>query len=130
MKREEVNRLLDRSRKFKDASEFHLSRGDYDLAVFNVEQSLQLFLKAKLLEFGVDFPRVHSLRKLFLLLGQVLDKVDVFKVFENDRSIEFASLEDAYITSGYFPRDFSKGEAERLLKFLEEVTEFVRKFSS
>jgi HEPN domain-containing protein len=130
MKREEVNRLLDRSRKFKDASEFHLSRGDYDLAVFNVEQSLQLFLKAKLLEFGVDFPRVHSLRKLFLLLGQVLDKVDVFKAFENDRSIEFASLEDAYITSRYFPRDFSKGEAERLLKFLEEVTEFVRKFSS
>jgi|GEM_PF-2080061 HEPN domain-containing protein len=82
MKREEVNRLLDRSRKFKDVSEFHLSRGDYDLAVFNVEQSLKLFLKAKLLEFGVDFPRVHSLRKLFLLLGQVLDKVEVFKVFE------------------------------------------------
>jgi len=54
----------------------------------------------------------------------------VFKAFENDRSIEFASLEDAYITSRYFPRDFSKGEAERLLKFLEEVTEFVRKFSS
>jgi HEPN domain-containing protein len=74
--------------------------------------------------------RVHSLRKLFLLLGQVLDKVDVFKGFENDRSIEFAGVEDAYITSRYFPRDFSKGEAERLLKFLEEVTEFVRKFSS
>ena len=70
------------------------------------------------------------MRKLFLLLGQVLDKVDVFKAFENDRSIEFASLEDAYITSRYFPRDFSKGEAERLLKFLDEVTEFVRKFSS
>lgn len=38
-----MNRLLDRSRKFKDASEFHLSRGDYDLAAFNVEQSLKLF---------------------------------------------------------------------------------------
>ncbi|MBC7091378.1 MAG: HEPN domain-containing protein [Nitrososphaeria archaeon] len=45
MKREEVSRLLDRSRKFRDASDFHFSRGDYDLVVFNIEQSLTAFLK-------------------------------------------------------------------------------------
>lgn len=70
------------------------------------------------------------MRKLFLLLGQVLDKVDAFKGFENEKSLEFASLEDAYVTLRYFPRDFSRSEAEKLMKFLEEVIEFVGKFSS
>lgn len=130
MKREEVDRLLERSRKFRAASEFHFSRGDYDLAVFNIEQSLQLFLKAKLLELGLDFPKVHGLRKLFLLIGEVLGQLNVFKGFENERSLEFAGLEDAYITSRYFPRDFSRSEAEKLMKFLDEVIEFVGRFSS
>lgn len=40
MRRDEVEKLLDRSRKFKNAAEFHFSRGDYDLAAFNIEQSL------------------------------------------------------------------------------------------
>jgi len=58
MRREEIEKLLERSKKFKDAAEFHFSRGDFDLTVFNIEQSLQLFLKAKLLENGVEFPKV------------------------------------------------------------------------
>ncbi len=32
MKIEEIRKLKERSRKFKDAAEFHFSRGDYDLA--------------------------------------------------------------------------------------------------
>jgi HEPN domain-containing protein len=126
MRREEIEKLLERSKKFKDAAEFHFSRGDFDLAVFNIEQSLQLFLKAKLLENGVEFPKVHTLRKLFLLLGEILEKGEAFKKFTNERALEFASLEDAYITSRYFIREFTKEEAERLRKFSEEVEEFVR----
>jgi len=126
MRREEIEKLLERSKKFKDAAEFHFSRGDFDLAVFNVEQSLQLFLKAKLLENGVEFPKVYTLRKLFLLLGEILEKGEAFKKFTNERALEFASLEDAYITSRYFIREFTKEEAERLRKFSEEVEEFVR----
>jgi HEPN domain-containing protein len=57
VRKEEIEKLFERSRKFKDAAEFHFSRGDYDLAVFNIEQSLQLFLEAKLLEKGAEFPK-------------------------------------------------------------------------
>ncbi|MGB9717753.1 MAG: HEPN domain-containing protein [Thermoproteota archaeon] len=125
MRREEVEKLLDRSKKFRDAAEFHFSRGDYDLAAFNVEQSLQLFLKAKLLQKGVEFPKTHTLRRLFLLLGEILRKQDEFKKFGDEKALEFASLEDAYITARYFPRDFEKEEARKLLDFAREVEELV-----
>jgi HEPN domain-containing protein len=42
--------LLRRSRDFLETAEYQISRGFYDLAVFSLEQALQLFLKAKLLE--------------------------------------------------------------------------------
>lgn len=51
-----------------------------------------------------------------------------FSEFEKSRSLEFSSLEDAYVTSRYFPREFTKGEAERLMKFYLEVVEFVGRF--
>ena len=129
MKRKEIEKLLERSRKFKDAADFHFSRGDFDLAAFNLEQSLQLFLKAKLLEEGLEFPKINTVRRLFLLLGESLGKLDLFKKFEDERSLEFASLEDACITARYFPRDFERGEVERLKKFVEEVEEFVERSS-
>lgn len=125
MRREEIDKLLDRSRKFKDAADFHFSRGDYDMAAFNIEQSLQLFLKARLLQKGVEFPKTHTLRKLFLLLGEVLGKSEEFKRFEGEKALEFASLEDAYVTARYFPRDFEKEEAEKLLDFSKEVEHLV-----
>jgi len=125
MRREEVERLFLRSRKFRDASEFHASRGDFDLAVFNLEQSLQLFLKAKLLGLGVDFPKIQGLRRLFRLIGEVSGRVGDFLRFEAEHALEFASLEDAYVTARYFPREFSREEAERLRKFVDEVERFV-----
>ncbi len=95
MKIDEIRKLKERSRKFKDAAEFHFSRGDYDLAAFNLEQSLQLLLKAKLLEGGVEFPKIHGLRRFFLMLGESIDKLEKFKKFEARYSLEFASLEQA-----------------------------------
>ncbi|MCS7138666.1 MAG: HEPN domain-containing protein [Crenarchaeota archaeon] len=129
MRKEEIGKLLERSRKFKDAAEFHFSRGDYDLAAFNIEQSLQLFLKAKLLEKGVEFPKTHTLRKLFILLGDMLNRSEEFKNFANEKILEFSSLEDAYVTARYFPRDFEKEEALKLLCFAEEVKELIGRVS-
>jgi len=125
VRKEEIEKLFERSKKFKDAAEFHFSRGDYDLAVFNIEQSLQLFLKAKLLEKGAEFPKTHTLRKLFLLLGSILDKFEEFKNFIDRRILEFSSLEDAYVTARYFPRDFEREEAVRLVEFAREVEELI-----
>ncbi|MEM2843474.1 MAG: HEPN domain-containing protein [Candidatus Bathyarchaeia archaeon] len=127
MRKNEIEKLLKRSKEFKEAAEFHYSRESFDLAVFNLEQCLQLFLKAKLLKKGVGFPKTHTLRKLFLLLGESLEKLEEFKLFAAENSLEFASLEDAYVTARYFSRDFEKDEVDRLKKFIEEVMDFVRK---
>lgn len=42
------------------------------------EQSVQLLIKAKILEKGGEVPKTHSIRKLFGILYQ-LTKVEVFK---------------------------------------------------
>lgn len=46
----------------------------YDLAVFSIEQSLRLFLKAKLIEYGADYPRTYGIRRLLNLLAKVAPK--------------------------------------------------------
>jgi len=64
-KREEYEHLLRRSREFYETAILQLEKGFYGLAAFSLEQSLRLFLKAKMLERGVDYPRTHSVRRLF-----------------------------------------------------------------
>lgn len=46
-------------------AEYQVSKGFYGLAVFSLEQALQLFIKSKLLENGAEYPRTHSVRFLF-----------------------------------------------------------------
>lgn len=123
MRREEIEKLLRRSGEFMNAAEFHYSRGCFDLAAFNLEQASQLFLKARLLEEGIDFPKIHTLRRLFLLLGEALGRSEEFRLFAAENSLEFASLEDAYITARYFPREFEREEVDRLKKFVKEMME-------
>ena len=82
-------------------------------------------MKAKLLEKGVGFPKTHTLSKLFLLLGEVVGKKEEFERFVKSRSLEFGSMEDAYITARYFPREFKKEEVERLRELLREVERIV-----
>ncbi|MCS7129722.1 MAG: HEPN domain-containing protein [Candidatus Caldarchaeum sp.] len=82
------------------------------------------------MENGAEFPRTHTLRKLFTLLGECLGKGDVFRVFADEHVIEFSALEDAYVTSRYFPRGFTREEAIRHMRFYEKVVNFVRENSS
>jgi len=40
--------------------------------------------------------------------------------------LELALLEDAYITSRYFVREFSESEVERVMRVVEEVMMYVK----
>jgi HEPN domain-containing protein len=68
---EEFEVLLRRSESFYVTALLQAERGMYDLAVFSLEQSLQLFLKAALLKKGVDFPRTHGVRRLLNMLAEL-----------------------------------------------------------
>jgi len=130
-KREEYEHLLKRSREFYETAIFQLEKGFYGLAAFSLEQALQLFLKAKMLERGVDYPRIHSVRRLLELLSEVVEKEfsRVLRELVEKYSLELASIEDAYITSRYIPREFRRGEVLRLKRVVDEVVDVVSRIT-
>ena len=127
-KKEEENRLLKRSRDFLETAEYQTSKGFYDLAVFSLEQGMQLFLRAKVLAEGVDYPRTHSVRALLEMLSELVPEkkksATIKNILEN-YLLELGMLEDAYITSKYVMREFTRQEAEKLTKAVKEIMKHV-----
>jgi HEPN domain-containing protein len=122
-RKEEEKNLLKRSADFLETAQYQISQGFYDLATFSLEQTLELFLKAKVLAEGVDFPRTHSVRTLLEILSQLAPeaKRPVIKSTLENYLLELGMLEDAYITSRYVMREFTKGEAEKLEFAVKEI---------
>ncbi|RLG40713.1 MAG: DNA-binding protein [Thermoproteota archaeon] len=120
---EEYQYLLRRSKEFYETALMQIDKGFLGLAALSLEQSLQLFLKAKLLENGLDYPRTHSIRRLLELLAEVIGMPLSQRINQliDKYSLELALLEDAYITSRYIPRDFRKDDVLKLKKAVEEV---------
>ncbi len=121
----EYESLLERSRRFCETASMQVERGFYDLAVFSLEQGLQLFLKAYLLKLGADYPRTHSVRKLLELIYKISGNEAISDLLRKF-SVELGALEDAYITSRYVSRSYSLEEVERLKRVVEEVMAVVR----
>jgi HEPN domain-containing protein len=119
-KLEEYEALLRRSDGFLETALMQARAGMYDLAVFSLEQSLQLFLKAMLLRVGSDYPRTHSIRRLLELLTEVTGRSEL-RELASRYSVELGALEDAYISSRYIPRIYTEDEFERLRAVVEEV---------
>ncbi len=126
-RKEEEKRLLKRSGDFFETAKYQTSQSFFDLATFSLEQSLELFLKAKVLAEGVDYPRTHSLRTLLEMLSKLVpeNKKPAVKSVLEKYLLELGMLEDAYITSRYVMREFTKGEVERLTSAVVEVMKIV-----
>jgi HEPN domain-containing protein len=127
-RKEEEKRLLKRSKDFLETAEYQTSKGFYDLATFSLEQTLELFLKAKVLAEGVDYPRTHSVRALLEILSELVaeNRKSVIKQVLEKYLLELGMLEDSYITSRYVMREFTKQEAEKLTKSVKEIIENVK----
>ncbi len=121
---DEYQVLVRRSSDFYTTALLQAERGMYDLAVFSLEQSLQLLLKASLLKHGVDFPRTHSVRSLLNMLAQLTGREVIGQLLSN-YGLELGVLEDAYIVLRYIPRAYTPEEFERLREAVEEVRRVV-----
>ncbi len=108
---EVVLTLKERARRFHELAMVAFERGYYDLAAFNLEQACQLLLKAELLRTRGGYPRTHSLVRLLRELGR--------EEFARENIGHLTKLEDAYITSRYYVREFHREEIEELLRFYE-----------
>jgi HEPN domain-containing protein len=121
---EEYKYLLERSRRFLETAELQLDRGFYDLAVFSLEQSLQLYLKAYLLKLGLEFTKKWSIRRLLELIYKITNSEEIRGALAN-YAVELGSLEDAYITSRYVAREYCEEEARKLLQTVRGVMDIV-----
>ena len=83
----------------------------------------KLFLKAKILEYGAQYPRTHSVRYLLRFLRDIVpnDKRQVVSELLDRYLFELGVLEDAYIGARYVPREYTKEEAERLINVVNEI---------
>ncbi|WP_252900362.1 HEPN domain-containing protein [Vulcanisaeta sp. JCM 14467] len=100
--RDEINTLIRIARDFLKTAEFQMGNGMYDLAVFNLEQALQFFLKAKILEYGAQYPRAHSVRYLLRFLRDIVpnDKRQIVSELLDRYLFELGVLEDAILVQG------------------------------
>ena len=120
MREEEVRRFKDRADAFLDTAIYNFERGRYDLAAFNIEQAIQLYIKTKLLELLGEFPRTHSLVALLRELSRVFKGEEVEK-FRKENIGMLTKLSDVYITSRYYTREFYEDEVKELIEFAYKV---------
>ena len=64
MHKDHVELLIKRAKNFLEIAKDRLNKEDWDLTCFNIEQAVQLYLKATILEISGDLPRIHSIRHL------------------------------------------------------------------
>jgi len=121
MHKEEVELFLKRAENFLEGAKERFQKNDWDLTCFMAEQSVQLIMKATILEKGGEIPKTHSIRKLFGMLYQLTKN----EVFNYDRKA-LIFLESAYLNTRYFNFKYEKEDAEEALKIAEEVKGYVR----
>ena len=123
--REDVEVFLRKAEKFDSAGRYFLKEGVYDLAAFHVEQALQLHLKYILAKAIGYF-----LKTLTKLLKELSKLDDEFMRFYQDNEIILKDIEDAYILSRYFPREYSENEVKEMLTALDRFKERFRRWIS
>ncbi|PLJ78674.1 MAG: DNA-binding protein [Thermofilum sp. NZ13] len=117
---EEAELLRRRAHSFLHNAERLLDEGEYDLAVFNLEQYCQLILKYRLLVAKGTYPRTNMLRRLIRELGSVDEGVPAL-VDDVGKLHYIARLEEAYVASRYLPITYEEAEARDLVRFVKEV---------
>lgn len=118
----EAEFLLRRARAFLENAEYLYSRGLFDIAAFNLEQAVQLLLKYKLLVVAGDYPRTHSVRRLFRLLLEYVRDSDLESFYLENINV-VGDLESAYIAARYLPVEFEEREVGNMLEFAKKLFE-------
>lgn len=128
-----VNTLIRRSKSFLKSAELKIQWGDYDLALFDLEQAFQLYLKAVLIElFGIR-SRVHGvlehlgmLRKEVASAGFEKLSSELSDFVRANRTI-IDELDEAYVSSRYEVEEVSVEEALRAYAFALKAIDLLEK---
>jgi len=117
--------LKERADEFVKLAEYAYKRKRYDLAMFNLEQAAQLYLKYKIWQKLGDFEKTHSITKLLKDFGRVYKKSKaVNKLIKENRKL-INDLEIAYIESRYLPAQFFKEDVDKTFEFLNKLKKLI-----
>lgn len=100
----------------------------YDFCLFHTDQMLQLLLKYLIAVKTDDFPRIHSISKLFRSVAELYGD-NVMEFYKDNVSIIIA-LEEAYIGARYVDIEFNKEIAGEAIKFGEIFMKLVEELST
>ncbi|MEM5814898.1 MAG: HEPN domain-containing protein [Candidatus Aenigmatarchaeota archaeon] len=117
--------LKERADEFVKLAEYAYKRKRYDLAMFNLEQAIQLYLKYKIWQKLGDFEKTHSITKLLKDFGRVYKKSKVINKFIKENLKLINDLEVAYIESRYLPAQFLKEDIDRVFEFLDKLKNLI-----
>jgi Uncharacterized conserved protein related to C-terminal domain of eukaryotic chaperone, SACSIN len=119
--------LKERAHRFFKEAEDDIKKGFYDLAVFHLEQALQLKIKYLLAKKIGYFSKTHLITQLINEASRVFQNIlDFFLNFKE----EIEELEVAYTGARYLAINYSKEKAERLLNFVKKAFDFLEKYES
>ena len=118
-----VERLKRRAKHFFEISKVDAKKKKYDIAIFHLEQSLQLLLKSELLKRVGEFPKTHSLGELVRLVGKLSKKIEEI---ESENRGWISLLEDAYIGATYLGREYVKSEFDNCKKVVRKFFEALK----
>lgn len=120
--------LKDRAERFlKNAFEL-FQKEEYDLSAFNLEQAVQLWIKYLLWVKIGDWPKTHYLSELVETLAKTYESEEILKFYQ-ERELFFDDLSDAYFTSRYYPREYTKNSVSQLIKNTKEFLELTVKIT-
>jgi len=97
---------------FLKNAEYLMESGVYNLAAFNIEQAVQLYLKYMLAKKIGEFPKTHSIKRLISECSSFCSELETV-LKENVNVI--GEIEVAYISSRYYPIEFLEEEVRNML---------------
>ena len=123
MKEGEILKI--RSERFLETAQDLYKKGYYDLAAFNIEQAVQLYLKYKIWTVLGDFEKTHSISELLDQYGKISGQEKEIQELKEKHKQTINDLEVAYIESRYLPAQFLKEQIENMFQFFEELKSLI-----
>ena len=117
--------LKNNSKDFFKEGERNLNEGKYNLAMFHLEQALQLGLKYKLYELTGTYDKTHD---IIILLNKVIEltKDNKLKEIMDMEYITLELIKQAYISSRYLPFTYDKKSAEKAYQVVKNILNVLR----
>jgi len=112
--------LKNNSIDFFKEGEKNLNEGKYNLAMFHLEQALQLGLKYKLYELTGTYDKTHD---IIILLNKVIEltKDNKLKEIMDMEYITLELIKQAYISSRYLPFTYDKKSVEKAYQVVKKI---------